>query len=105
MNTTYPNHFSTSDLSPQEIERLARRRAAAKLGWLIHAAVFVCVNALLMAISLTSGKSWAMFPLMGWGFGLALHGAIVWLVSPGGRLHERLLKNERQALAARRDPW
>jgi 2TM domain len=97
-----PGHAS---LSPADIERLARRRAGAKLGWFIHAAVFACVNTLLMAISLLSGKSWAFFPLMGWGLGLAIHGAVVWLGSPGSALNERLLQQERQALAARRDPW
>jgi hypothetical protein len=92
-------------LSPHEIERLARRRAGAKLGWFIHAAVFIAVNALLVTISLLHGRPWAMFPLMGWGLGLAIHGAVVWLGSPGSALHERLLNNERQRLAAQRDPW
>lgn len=105
MNMTYNSTLSGASLSPQEIERLARRRAGAKLGWFIHAAVFVCVNTLLMTISLINGKPWAFFPLAGWGLGLAIHGAVVWLGSPGSVLHERLLHNERKALASRRDPW
>lgn len=92
-------------LSPVDMERLARRRAGAKLGWLIHAAVFIGVNALLITLSLANGKPWAIFPLAGWGLGLAIHGAAVWLGSPGSALHERLLNNERKALAAQRDPW
>ena len=52
---TYPhlslNSAPPATLSPADIERLARRRAGAKLGWFIHAAVYVCVNALLMTIS------------------------------------------------------
>jgi hypothetical protein len=96
---------SGQSLSLLEIERLARRRAGAKLGWLIHAAVYICVNTLLVTISLASGKPWAIFPLMGWGLGLAIHGAVVWLGSPGSALHERLLHNERQRLASQRDPW
>jgi 2TM domain len=105
MNMTYISPSPNTSLSPQEIERLARRRAGAKLGWFIHAAVFACVNALLVTISLASGKPWAIFPLAGWGLGLAIHGAAVWLGSPGSALHERLLQNEREALAAKRDPW
>ena len=31
-------------LSPEEIERLARKRAGAKLFWYVHAAVYVLVN-------------------------------------------------------------
>jgi hypothetical protein len=96
---------SSASLSPQEIERLARRRAGAKLGWFIHAAVFVCVNALLMTIAFANGKPWAFFPLAGWGLGLAIHGAVVWLGNPGSALHERLLSAERTRLQARRDPW
>ena len=105
MNTTYDNHFSAATLSPTDIERLARRRAGAKLGWFIHAAIFAAVNTLLVAISLASGKPWAIFPLAGWGLGLAIHGAVVWLGSPGSALHDRLLQKERKALAARHDPW
>ncbi|TAG26237.1 MAG: hypothetical protein EAZ37_09810 [Burkholderiales bacterium] len=105
MNMTYILSSPNASLSPQEIERLARRRAGAKLGWFIHAAVFVGVNALLITLSLVSGKPWAIFPLAGWGLGLAIHGAAVWLGSPGSALHERLLQKERQALAARHDPW
>ncbi len=101
----FSNPSPKSTLSPSEIERLARRRAGAKLGWFIHCAVFVCVNALLMTISLANGKPWAFFPLMGWGLGLAIHGALVWLGSPGSVLHERLLQSERARLQARRDPW
>jgi hypothetical protein len=99
------NQPSNASLSATEMERLARRRAGAKLGWFIHAAVFVCVNALLVTISLASGKPWAVFPLMGWGLGLAIHGAVVWLGGPGSALYERLLHNERARLAAQRDPW
>lgn len=105
MTTIYHSPLPGPTLSPVEIERLARRRAAAKLGWFIHAAVYVCVNALLVAISLAGGKAWAMFPLAGWGLGLAIHGAVVWLGSPGSALHERLLQNELQRLASQRDPW
>jgi 2TM domain len=105
MNPAYNFTTPSQTLSPHDIERLARRRAGAKLGWFIHAAVFLCVNALLVTISLVSGKPWAIFPLAGWGLGLVIHGAAVWLGSPGSALHEHLLQSERQALAARRDPW
>jgi 2TM domain len=91
--------------SHEQIERIAHKRASAKLGWLIHAGVYVAVNALLIGLSLASGKAWAVFPLLGWGIGLAAHGAGVWLVAPGAALHERLLARERLRLAPLRDPW
>ena len=92
-------------LNFEQTERLARRRAGAKLGWLIHATVFALVNTLLVSVSLYTGKPWAVFPLLGWGLGLAIHGAVVWFAGAGSTLHERLIERERQRLVAVRDPW
>lgn len=92
-------------LSYEAIEDLARKRAGAKLGWLIHASVYVLVNTFLMFTALYHGKAWALFPLMGWGLGLAIHGAAVWFASSSSALHERLLSRERARLQAQRDPW
>jgi 2TM domain len=92
-------------LSTDQFEQLARKRASAKLGWLMHAAVYALVNTLLVSVSLYSGKPWAVFPLLGWGLGLAIHGAAVWFAGAGSALHERLIERERQRLAALRDPW
>ncbi len=103
MTTTIHPTYST--LSPERIEQLAHKRASAKLGWLMHAAVYLAVNTGLVLASVASGKAWAVFPLLGWGIGLAAHGAAVWLVAPGAALHERLLARERARLAPQRDPW
>ncbi|RYF41565.1 MAG: 2TM domain-containing protein [Comamonadaceae bacterium] len=89
----------------RELERQARKRAAAKLGWIIHACVYLCVNLLLVTLSAASGRAWAVFPLVGWGIGLAIHGAVVFLVTGGAGLHERLLQRERERLSLQRDPW
>jgi hypothetical protein len=88
-----------------DIERIARRRAGAKMGWYIHATVFIAVNLLLVMLAAMSGRNWAIFPAFGWGLGLAIHGAVVFLVLGGGGLHERLLQQERERLALQRDPW
>lgn len=92
-------------LQDRELERQARKRAGAKLGWAIHACVYLCVNLLLVALSAASGRGWAVFPLLGWGIGLAIHGAVVFLVTGGAGLHERLLQRERERLSLQRDPW
>ena len=89
---------------PQTGERLARRRAGAKMGWYVHAAVYLLVNLLLVGLAASLGQRWAVFPLLGWGLGLLIHGAVVFLVAPGGNLYERLLARERRALGAG-DPW
>ena len=84
-------------------ERLARRRAGAKMGWYIHAAVYLLVNVGLVALSMGQGRSWAAYPLLGWGLGLLVHGFVVFAAIPGGGLYERLLARERRALQ-QKDP-
>lgn len=80
------------------LDRTARRRAKAKLGWFAHATVYVLVNAVLVALSLASGRHWAAFPLLGWGLGLLFHGLAVWVFAPGNALMERMVARERQRL-------
>lgn len=84
-----------------DLERLARRRAGAKMGWYIHALVYVCVNLGLALLSWRSGHAWFVYPLAGWGLGLAIHGLVVWLRVDGGSLYERQLRIERERLSRR----
>ena len=97
--------MNATALQDPALEQLARKRASAKLGWYIHASVYVAVNLLLAALSATSGRHWAVFPAVGWGIGLAVHGAVVFLVTGGTGLHERLVQRERSRLTSQRDPW
>jgi hypothetical protein len=48
---------------------------------------------------------WAIFPALGWGLGLLLHGLGVWLSLGGGGLQQRLIDQERARLSSQRDPW
>lgn len=91
--------------SDAELNRLARKRAGAKLGWYIHALVYVAVNILLALLSMRSQHAWAVFPALGWGLGLLIHGAVVWLALPGSGLRAQLEQQERQRLSQQRDPW
>jgi hypothetical protein len=90
----------TNDLHPlnDPLERLARRRAGAKMGWYIHATVYVLVNLFLVILASSRGQDWAMYPLLGWGLGLLIHGAVVFFVAPGGNVYDRLLDRERKSL-------
>ena len=97
--------MNATALQDPALEQLARKRASAKLGWYIHASVYVAVNLLLAALSATSGRHWAVFPAVGWGIGLAMHGAVVFLLTGGAGLHERLVQRERSRLTSQRDPW
>jgi hypothetical protein len=89
-------NFAMTQLSPEQIDRLARRRAAAKMGWTIHALVYVLVNSLLFAIS--RNGSWPVYPLLGWGIGLAMHGLAVFVLGSGGRIHGSMVQRERERL-------
>lgn len=93
------NRLDHANPSPNDLERTARRRAGAKMGWYLHAFVYVLVNIGLVGLSVAHGHSWAVYPLMGWGLGLLIHGAVVWFVA-GGSLYERLVERERRALNA-----
>ena len=93
------NNATTTD----NIERLARRRAGAKLGWYIHAGVYIAVNLLLALLSAMSDRHWAVFPALGWGIGLAIHGVVVFVLTGGGGLHEQMVQRERDRLNLKRD--
>lgn len=88
------------DTETHDLERRARRRAGAKLGWYIHATVYVAVNLLLMILSAQSPRGWAIYPAMGWGIGLAIHGVVVFVLTSG--VHECLVQRERRRLQTQR---
>ena len=90
-------------LSPEEIELLARRRAGAKMGWYIHASLYVLVNLALLAMSGYGfgHRHWSPYPVIGWGIGLALHGISVFMLGRGSSLRERMVDRERERLQRR----
>jgi hypothetical protein len=92
-------------LSSEEIEHLARRRAGAKMGWYLHATVYVLVNLLLLALSRhgVGHRPWSVFPVLGWGVGLALHGVSVFVLGKGSGLRERMVERERERLRRQQD--
>ena len=89
-----------SPLSSEEIERIAQRRARAKLGWYFHAILYLLVNLFIFAISRYGfgHRPWSVFPLLGWGVGLALHGVSVFVLGSSSGLRERLVQKERERI-------
>jgi hypothetical protein len=87
-------------LTDEEIERLAHRRAGAKLGWYIHATAYVVVNLVLFGFSQYAfgHRPWSVFPLVGWGIGLALHGVSVFVLGRGSGVREAMVRKERERL-------
>lgn len=88
-------------LSPLDpaLERIARRNAALRYGWLVHAAVFALVNAGLWLSGHHDG--WLGLPTGGWIIGLLVHGLVVWMRPLGDSVHASLLQRERQRLQDR----
>ena len=87
-------------MSAEEIERLAHKRAGAKLGWYVHATVYVLVNLMIFAAAYFGWRSrpWNPYATLGWGLGLALHGVSVFLLGQGGGFREKLVQQERERL-------
>lgn len=85
-------------LNPEDLERLAHKRAGVKLGWYVHAALYLVVNVFLFAFSWAFGTTWSVYPILGWGLGLALHGIAVFFLGAGAGVRERLLRRERDRL-------
>ncbi len=90
-------------IDPDDIETRARRRVGMKMGFYTHALVYGLVNLGLFAISSVSGRgNWHVWPLLGWGLGLAIHGIVTFIALRGEGLRKRMLEQEMERL--RRGP-
>ena len=100
-------HYAAHNTDTTPIDRLARRRAGAKLGWYLHACIYIAVNIFLAVLSAHSGRNWAVFPALGWGLGLAIHGVVVWVKLSQHGLYARMVARERAVLekSGAADPW
>ena len=102
--------MSTLPTTAPSIEQRARRRVALKKGFLIHALVFVLVNAGLYLIWSAGGwgDGWGQrhasarfFPMWGWALGLTIHGIVVFIRLQGEGVTERMVDREIEALKRR----
>lgn len=84
-----------SQMSEEEIRKLAESRVSRKKGFFIHLTVYIIVNSFLVIIwAITSSVAkywfpWFIFPLAGWGVGLLFHGMSVFAFPKGGSDWER----------------
>ena len=70
--------FARAAFREREARRILRRRAF----W-VHAAVYLSTNITLFVIwaLVGGGHPWFLYPLLGWGIGLAAHAAVAFLLS------------------------
>jgi hypothetical protein len=90
--------YPTTPLTPETLEQIARKRAKAKMGWFKHATVYALVNLGLFLLSTVTGHNWHLFPLLGWGVALLIHGMVVFVLPSSDGVHARLLQKERERL-------
>jgi hypothetical protein len=85
--------FARAAFREREARKILRRRAF----W-VHAAVYIATNlsVFVVWVLVGGGHPWFLYPLLGWGIGLAAHGAVAFLLeSP----HDLVLEREQQRLA------
>ncbi len=80
----------------------ARRRAKAKYKFFVHAAVYAAVMVLLVVINMLTlpGTIWFIWPLIGWGLAVVLHGARVFLLADRDTIVDALTEHELKHLGA-----
>jgi hypothetical protein len=81
-----------------ELRRLAMRRADMKLAFRSHALTYAMVNAGLVGIYFLTGSDyfWPIWPMLGWGIGLAAHAASVYMNGDG--IRDRMIEEELEKL-------
>ena len=93
----------STSFSDPAIARRARKRVDLKMGFLVHLLVYLCVNAGLAVLqAVQGGERWNLWPLFGWGIGLAIHGLVTLFELRGEGLRERMLAAEIERLKGRR---
>lgn len=82
-----PEEKLSTKTDPSKLEREARKRVKALRDFYMHLATFVIVNAFLIVLNLVTspGDFWAIWPLLGWGIGLASHGLSVMELGIGSK--------------------
>jgi hypothetical protein len=84
------------------LEARARRRVGRKIGFYVHLLVYACVNGGLWLVNVAMGEPrWAVWPMLGWGVGLAAHGIVTFASLHGDTLRERMLASEVERLRRR----
>jgi hypothetical protein len=92
-------HPMKAHREPLSIEARAQRRVRRKMGFFIHAFIFLAVNLGFFALSQFGlHHPRAHFFPMGWALGLAIHGLVTLLSLQGEGLRRRMLEQEMLAL-------
>lgn len=91
----------TTSQSP-DLYAQAEARVNRKLGFMIHAAVYVLVNLGLYVLAQQRDAHWNIWPLMGWGVGLFFHAMGTWLSLSRNGWRQRMVNAEAAKLRGQR---
>lgn len=82
----------------QEAYLKAKKRVEARMGFYIHLAVYLLVNTFLSILNMafSSDYFWVIWPMIGWGSGLIIHGLRTFVFTSESSVKERLIEKEMQ---------
>ncbi len=74
----------------------AKKRVEAKMGFLTHATVYAAVILFLAIINFVTspGAIWFHWPLLGWGFAVAIHAAFVFVFPGRFAVTDKMIEKE-----------
>jgi len=74
----------------------AKERVENKIGFKTHLVIYLLVNVLLIVINFltSSGTLWFIFPLMGWGLAVIIHGLRAYVFSGRSMVTEKMIQEE-----------
>jgi hypothetical protein len=87
-------------MANQENYEKAKKKVNTKIGFYIHLAVYIAVNAILIVINLSTSSEymWFIWPLLGWGIGVIFHGLGVFVFSGNSQFKEKMVQKELEKL-------
>jgi hypothetical protein len=82
----------------QEVYTNAKKKVETRMSFYTHLAVYLVVISLLTILNLTVAGDyfWVMWPMIGWGSGLIVHGLFTFVFDSKSSLKERLIEKEMQ---------
>ena len=85
-------------MKTQEAYANAKKKVETRMSFFTHLAVYVGVITLLTLLNLTVAGDyfWAMWPMIGWGSGVMVHGLRTFVFDANSSLKGRLIEKEMQ---------
>lgn len=79
-----------------ETYQSAKKRIEAKMGFYTHLTVYVAAILVLAVINFLTSSStiWFQWPMLGWGIGVALHAAAVFVFPDRRAITEKMIEKE-----------